>query len=100
FVTKKGLDRLFALGLVTYMDKLAYENNIYIRTENIELNETEDHEYMYAVRLKFMKDTVETEGECTGIVGMAQDESGSYKVNFIKKTDSKAINEMLEKINN
>ncbi len=100
FVTKDGLDKLLSLGLITYMDKLAYENNIYVRAENIELNETEEHEYMYTIKLKFIKDDAETSGECTGIVGLAQDEDGSYKVNFIKKTDSGVINEMLEKINN
>lgn len=100
FVTKKGMDNLFALGLVTYMDDLAYKNDMYTKVEKIELNETEEHEYKYTVKLKFIKDDVEAEGECTGIVGMAQDEDDHYKVNFIKITDSKPINEMLKKINN
>ena len=47
-----------------------------------------------------MKDNKEAAGECTGIVGMAQDEDGNYKVNFIKKTDSKTINDMMYKVSN
>lgn len=100
FVTKKGMDNLFSLGLVTYMDDLAYENDMYIKVEKVGLNKKEEHEYMYNVKLKFIKHDTEATGECTGIIGMALDEDGSYKVNFIKKTDSRTINEMLKKINN
>lgn len=100
FVTENGLEQLFSLGLITYMDDLAYINDLYAKVENIDLEKTEDHEYSYTVKLKLSKDAKEAEGECTGIVGMSQDTDGSYKVNFIKKTDSKAINDMIYKLNN
>ena len=99
-VTKDGLDKLFASGLITYMDDLAYTNDLYTKVEKIELDKTEEHEYAYTVKLKLVKDNKEAAGECTGIVGMAQDEDGNYKVNFIKKTDSKTINDMMYKVSN
>ena len=99
-VTKDGLDKLFASGLITYMDDLAYTNDLYTKVEKIELDKTEEHEYAYTVKLKLVKDNKEAAGECTGIVGMAQDEDGSYKVNFLKKTDSKVINDMMYKVSN
>lgn len=99
-VTKDGLDKLFASGLITYMDDLAYTNDLYTKVEKIELDKTEEHEYAYTVKLKFVKDNKEAAGECTGIVGMAQDEDGSYKANFLKKTDSKTINDMMYKVSN
>lgn len=99
-VTKDGLDKLFASGVITYMDDLAYTNDLYTKVEKIELDKTEEHEYAYTVKLKLVKDNKEAAGECTGIVGMAQDEDGNYKVNFIKKTDSKTINDMMYKVSN
>lgn len=99
-VTKDGLDKLFASGLITYMDDLAYTNDLYTKVEKIELDKTEEHEYAYTVKLKLVKDNKEASCECTGIVGMAQDEDGSYRVNFLKKTDSKAINDMMYKVSN
>lgn len=55
-VTKDGLDKLFASGLITYMDDLAYSNDLYARVEKIELDKTEEHEYAYTVKLKLVKD--------------------------------------------
>lgn len=102
--TKKGLERLFSQGIATYMDKLAYSNEIYSTVDSVELEKiettSENPEYQYTINLILTKWDKKEAGKISGIVGFDKDEKGEYKVSFIKPnlTTSSSIDEMLAKL--
>lgn len=104
YTTEKCLESLFSQGLATYMDELAYSNEFYTEVEGVDLEErkttSENPEYKYTVRLKFIKGDKSISGEGSGIIGFEKIGNEEYKVNFIKRTDSKAIYETLMKLSN
>lgn len=102
YTTEKCLESIFSQGIATYMDELAYSNKFYTEVEGVDLEErkttSKNPEYNYTVKLKFIKNDNAISGEGSGIVGFEKVSDGEYKVNFIKRTDSKAMDEILMKL--
>lgn len=102
YTTTKGLESLFMQGIATYMDLLAYSNEFYTEVEGVDLKErksiSENLEYSYTIRFKFIKGDKSMSAEGSGIVGFGKTDDNEYKINFIKRTDSATINKNLKEL--
>ena len=93
---------IFAQGLATYFDSIAYENKVYIEIQDIELdeyaNEESNYYYNYTVKLKIISDEMSVITEGSGKIDLIKELNDNYKVSYIKKLSNGKIKKAIEEM--
>lgn len=102
YMTEECLDSIFAQGLATYFDSIAYENKVYIEIQDIELdeyaNEESNYYYNYTVKLKIISDEMSVITEGSGKIDLIKELNDNYKVSYIKKLSNGKIKKAIEEM--